>query len=175
MLTDTVVDVIALLFTAYGKADDINRQAVYVTALGNISPEVLLQACNVLIADNKFLPSIAEIVAAAKTITVDESKLPLPWPDAWAEIQKQVHDAFVYKKPVFSHPEIERAAMRFGWMNLCEAKVEDMPTIHAQVRRIYEDICNRAEEQRKYGLLAHSDVAGYIADVPVKMLQEVGK
>ena len=66
MLTDTVVDVIALLFTAYGKADDINRQAVYVTALGNISPEVLLQACNVLIADNKFLPSIAEIVAAAK-------------------------------------------------------------------------------------------------------------
>lgn len=168
MPTDTVVDVIALLFTAYGKADDINRQAVYATALANTPPKVLLQACNVLIADNTFLPSIAEIVKAARTITADPNKMPVPWPDAWAEIQKQVHDAFVYRKPVFSRPEIEKAAMRFGWLNLCEAQVEDMPTIHAQVRRIYEDICNRAEEQRKYGLLARSDVAGYIAGEAVQ-------
>ena len=58
--------------------------------------------------------------------------------------------------------------MRFGWMNLCTALVEDMPTIHAQVRRIYEDICDRTEEQRKYGLLARNDVAGYITGQPVK-------
>ena len=61
-----------------------------------------------------------------------------------------------------------KAAMLFGWLNLCAAQVEDMPTIHAQVRRIYEDICNRAEEQRKYGLLARSDVAGYIAGEAVQ-------
>lgn len=164
----TVTEAVAILFTAFGKAEDVNRQTVYVMALNNIQPELLIKACNVLMTDSKFLPTIAEIVETAKAVNADKNRELPAWSEAWAEIQKQVHDAFVYKKPVFSCPEIEQAAIRFGWMELCEAKTDDMPTIHAQVRRIYEDICNRAEEQRKYGLLARNDVAGYITGQPVK-------
>ena len=162
MQTDTVTDVMAVLFTAFGKADDVNRQLIYVSQLKSIPPQMLMQACNVIISTKDFLPSVAEIVQTVKAINADKESEPLPWSDAWAEIQKQMHDAFVYKKPVFSHPEIEQAAMRFGWQNLCEVKTDDLPIVHAQVRRIYEDICNKAENERKYGLLAQNNLVDYV-------------
>ena len=52
--------------------------------------------------------------------------------------------------------------MRFGWKNLCEVKTDDLPIVHAQVRRIYEDICNKAENERKYGLLAQNNLVDYV-------------
>ena len=162
MQTDTVADVMALLFTAYGKADDINRQIIYASQLKSIPPQMLLQACNVIISTKDFLPSVAEIVQTVKAINTDKDSEPLPWSEAWAEILKQMQDAFIYKKPVFSRPEIEQAAMRFGWQNLCEVKTDDLPIVHAQVRRIYEDICNKAENERKYGLLAQNNLVDYV-------------
>ena len=162
MQTDTVTDVMAVLFTAFGKADDVNRQLIYVSQLKSIPPQMLMQACNVIISTKDFLPSVAEIVQTVKAINADKDSEPLPWSEAWAEILKQMQDAFIYKKPVFSRPEIEQAAMRFGWMNLCEVKTDDLPIVHAQVRRIYEDICNKAENERKYGLLAQNNLVDYV-------------
>ena len=162
MQTDTVTDVMAVLFTAFGKADDVNRQLIYVSQLKSIPPQMLMQACNVIISTKDFLPSVAEIVQTVKAINADKDSEPLPWSEAWAEILKQMQDAFIYKKPVFSRPEIEQAAMRFGWQNLCEVKTDDLPIVHAQVRRTYEDICNKAENERKYGLLAQNNLVDYV-------------
>ena len=151
MQTVTVIDVMAVLFTAFGKADDVNRQLIYVSQLKSIPPQMLMQACNVIISTKDFLPSVAEIVQTVKAINADKESEPLPWSDAWAEIQKQMHDASAYKKPVFSHPEIEQAALRFGWQNLCEEKTDDLRTVYAQDTRIYVASCNKAENLRKDG------------------------
>lgn len=38
------------------------------------------------------------------------------------------------------------AVNRFGWRTLQETLAEDMPTVRAQVRRMYDDICRYSKE-----------------------------
>lgn len=147
--------IIGMLFGAYGQSNDSQRQAIYSKMLADIPNAVLKKAVKKIILENKFVPTVSEIVAAAKNLieTVDESKRVKSWMEAWAEIQKQMQDAFVYKKPVFSTPEIESAAMAFGWIALCTTLEKDMPTVRAQVRQLYENACKRRTE---------ADMNGYV-------------
>lgn len=143
--------ILTSLFAAYGQAGDTRRVAIYAKMLEDYPDELLDMAVKKAVMELKFLPSISELVESCNSLLAsagygDRIK---PWNEAWAEIQKQVHDAFVYKKPVFSTPEIEQAAMCYGWMNLCEAQTDDMQVIHAQVRGIYEDICRKKREKAR--------------------------
>ena len=141
---------IATLFAAFGQAGDYQRMAVYAKILGDYPSELLSKAVNKALLESKFLPSISEIAGSYEKLleAVDDSNRIKSWDEAWAEIQKQMQDAFVYKKPVFSTPEIEQAAMAFGWIALCETLTSDMPTVRAQVRRFYEDACARSRERK---------------------------
>ena len=141
---------IATLFAAFGQAGDYQRMAVYGKMLKQFPPELLTAAVNKALLESKFLPSISEIADACEKLleAVDDSVRVKSWDEAWAEIQKQMQDAFVYKKPVFSTPEIEQAAMAFGWIALCETQTADLPTVRAQVRRFYEDACARSKERK---------------------------
>lgn len=139
-----------MLFGAFDKGQDQNRLAIYSKVLEDIPTEILSKAVKKLILESKFMPSVAEVVEAAKSLvgSIDGSKRVKSWDEAWAEIQKQMHDAFIYKQPVFSTPEIATAALNFGWLELCNTLSKDMPTVRAQVRRMYEDACSRAETQQ---------------------------
>ena len=65
------------------------------------------------------------------------------WPEAWAEIEKAMFATPWGKVPAFSTPEIAEAVFSYGW-NTLQASIEaDMPTVRAQIRRIYEDVCAR--------------------------------
>lgn len=91
--------IIGMLFGAYGQSNDSQRQAIYSKMLADIPNPVLKKAVKKIILENKFVPTVSEIVAAAKNLieTVDESKRVKSWMEAWAEIQKQMQEAFVYK------------------------------------------------------------------------------
>lgn len=71
------------------------------------------------------------------------------WAEAWEEIQKAMHRTKWGEKPTFSHPVITEAVEAYDWGLIQGALAGDMPTISAQIRRIYEDIVKRSKEKEE--------------------------
>jgi hypothetical protein len=121
---------------------------VYANALSALSITVIDAAMLKLMQTHKFFPAVAEIFEAAKSIKTTATGSEVPSVDeAWREVIQQVHDAFVYREPVFSTPEIKRAALNMGWTSLCYLEVGEMNTARAQFRDIYNGILNRKKEK----------------------------
>ncbi|MGM9519549.1 MAG: hypothetical protein ACI3WS_02630 [Phascolarctobacterium sp.] len=139
------IKIIATLFGAFGQSSDANRQVIYVESLKDIQVELLEKACRKLLLEKKFVPSIAEIVEASRSLAgeVDENLRVKSWPEAWAEIEKAMFATPWGKLPTFSTPEIAEAVFSYGWNTLQASAEADMPIVRAQVRRIYEDVCAR--------------------------------
>lgn len=152
--------IVSILFKTYGQ-NDKDRLATYVTVLQDIPNEVLSKACKKLILEQKFFPAVSEIVAACKSLigTVDDANRVKSWDEAWKEIQTAMQRTPWHSKPMFSRPEIEIAINAFGWHELQCSLEADMPKVRAQVRRFYEDACERTAEQalNKFVLGQNSD------------------
>jgi len=122
---------------------------VYATALSCLSEAELTASVMKCMRTCKFFPSIAEIMEQAEHITQVASGTSHKSNDeAWTEVLKQINEAFIYRKPVFSTPEIESAALAMGWAGLCQTELEDMGTIRAQFLRMYESTCKRKKEAK---------------------------
>ena len=145
----TKAEVIGTMFGAYGQADDAKRVAIYVKLLSDIPAAVLGKACKKLMLESKFLPSIAEIVEASRSLlgTANDDKRIREWAEAWNEIELAMQRTPWGSYPVFSRPEIAQAVESFGWYNLQTCLAEKIDTVRAQMRRIYEDVCKRTKEQ----------------------------
>lgn len=145
----TNAKIIASMFACYGQGNDGVRIATYVNVLSDIPTEILSKVCRKMILESKFLPSVAEIVEASRSLigTMDESSRMKPWAEAWAEIEHQMQTAFVYAKPVFSTKEIESAVKMYGWHELCETPSKDMRIAKAQLRDMYHEVCERSREE----------------------------
>lgn len=138
--------IIGMLFGAFGKADDAQRQAIYTKMLADVPNAVLAKAVKRLILEKTFLPSVAEIVAAARSIIAEVApgnRLP-DWQEAWAEIERAVQSS---SAPEFSHPIIALTVKTYGLMNLKMCPVEMWQAAQAQVRRIYDDLCKRYSDK----------------------------
>lgn len=152
--TQTVI--ISTLFGAFGQAGDKNRIKIYLKALGDVPAVLLEKACKKLMLESKFLPSIAEIVEVSRELIgeAEESRRVKPWGEAWAEIERAMYSTPWGKRPTFSTPEIAQAAFGYGWDALQTSLAADMPTVRAQVRRMYDDACkgNKARANSRYVL-----------------------
>lgn len=136
---------ITMLFTAYGQGGEAERIAMYVEMLKDIPAEVLEKVCRKAILECKYLPSIAEILQAARNFMGEET---LPFADAWDEIETQMKEAFVYEKPKFSRKEIEKTVNAFGWQELCEVTTKELPVVRAQLRDMYLAICEQSKKSK---------------------------
>lgn len=145
----TNAKIIASMFACYGQGQDGVRIAAYTNVLSGIPTEILSRVCKKLILESKFLPSVADIVEASRSLigTMDESSRTKPWAEAWAEIEKQMQECFVYAKPQFSTKEIEKAVKMYGWHELCETPSKDMRIAKAQLRDMYHEVCERSREE----------------------------
>lgn len=142
-----IIKQMAVLFGAYGQAADIDRQKIYVADLSDFPAELIGAACKKLRYEAKFLPTISEIVEAAKSLTATSIGKRLPsWLEAQREIEEQIRAAGTYKSPTFSCKEIEQAVRAYGWLNICLASDRMMPTIWAQLRKNYEQYCWRKQQ-----------------------------
>lgn len=142
-----IIKQMAVLFGAYGQAADIDRQKIYVADLSDFPAELIGAACKKLRYEAKFLPTISEIVEAAKSLTATSTGKRLPsWLEAQREIEAQIRAAGMYKSPTFSCKEIEQAVRAYGWLNICLASDRMMPTIWAQLRKNYEQYCWRKQQ-----------------------------
>lgn len=140
-----IVKIVAMMFGAFGQANDVNRIKIYSQFLKTFPVDVVDKAVQKAILNCKFLPTIAELTEAIKELSgaVNEELRVKTWEEAWNEIQKKMQSTPWGKTPDWSTPEIEAAVNSFGWYDLQTCLAEDMPTIRAQIRRFYEDACKR--------------------------------
>jgi len=141
--------ILATLFAAYDKAGNDKQLAAYSMALKDIPEELLMRACHKVMLEKVFLPAIAEIVQACRSLmgSVDDAKRERTWAEAWKEILGQVRKCGIYDKPVWSTPEIAAAVKAYGYTDLCGLNRDELQTASAQCRRFYEDACGKKNEQ----------------------------
>ena len=145
----TNAKIIASMFACFGQGNDGVRIAAYVNVLSDIPTDILSKVCRKMILESKFLPSVAEIVEASRSLigSMDESSRTKTWAEAWQEIEHQMQECFVYAKPKFSTKEIETAVKMYGWHELCETPSKDMRIAKAQLRDMYREVCERSREE----------------------------
>nr|DAK65123.1 MAG TPA: replication protein P [Caudoviricetes sp.] len=173
-----IIKQMAVLFGAYGQAADIDRQKIYVADLSDFPAELIGAACKKLRYEAKFLPTISEIVEAAKSLTATSTGKRLPtWLEAQQEIETQIRAAGTYKSPVFSCKEIEQAVRAYGWLNICLASDRMMPTIWVQLRKNYEQYCWRKQQDATNSYVLQGRVPCLLDNglLPIKMLLEAGE
>lgn len=141
--------IIAMMFGAFDKGSDENRMMIYGKMLEDLPTPVLSKTIKKIILECKFMPTVSEIVLAAKSLmgSVDESTRIRSWAEAWGEIEKAMQSTPWGRTPEFSRPEIKAAVDSYGWHTLQTTLEKDMATVRAQVRRIYEDLCARSIEK----------------------------
>ena len=147
------------LFVAYGQEKNGERLAVYCEALKEFPVPILRKVCKKIMMEQHFIPAISDIVEAGRSLVgeVDPGHRQKTWGEAWQEIQKQTHDAFLYGKPHWSTPEIEAAVKAFGYKELCCLQADEVRTASAQMRRFYEDACRRSRERQVNAYVLHID------------------
>lgn len=122
---------------------------VYAVALSELTEKSLTAAVLKCMRTSTFFPSIAEIMKAADDMNDVAAGTKAKSPDeSWNEVQRQMEEAFVYKKPVFSTPEIELAALSMGWIGLCETPVNQIGVARAQFLKLYDSVLNRKKEEK---------------------------
>ena len=156
---------IASMFAAFGQSSDGARMAVYYKRLKDM-PEKLVEAiCDKAIMESKFLPSIAELREMGKSLIgeLDETKRVKTWQEAQAEISQgimrtwfkgclgeipQTHEDYGKPcEPMWSTPEIKAAVDSYGFYNLGKTLTTDMPIVWAQLRKMYEQACQRKADK----------------------------
>ena len=156
--------IIASMFSCYGQAGDGVRIASYTNVLCDIPTDILSKVCRKLLCESKFVPSIAEILEASRSLmgTIDESTRTKTWDEAQKEIQKGIRMTWfhgclgedvpdeLYGKscePKWSTDEIRQTVETYGFDNIGNSREDDMPIVWSQLRRIYETICRRKREE----------------------------
>lgn len=146
---------IAVLFGAFGQAADVDRQTIYTLDLEDFPAALVGAACKKLRYEAKFLPTINEIIDAAKSLVATSTGRRLPsWLEAQAEIEKQISCAGIYKKPEFSCKEIRQAVQAYGWLNICMTNISSVGRMWERLQKLYEQACQyeRSESTNLYVL-----------------------
>lgn len=160
---------LGVLFGAYGQSADEDRQLIYIADLQDFPAELVGIACQKLRYESKFLPTISEIVDACKSLVSTSTGKKLPsWLAAQQEIEKQIRDAGIYKKPEFSCKEIRQAVQSYGWTNICLANVSSMSAVWAQLKKLYEQACQYEREDSTNRYVLKDKAPGYLGYVEVK-------
>ena len=125
---------------------------IYARALSSLSIAEIDAAMLKLMRTMRFFPSIAEIFEQAENIkNFSIGKIEKSSDEAWREVLREIHDAFIYREPKFSTPEIKQAALNMGWTSLCNLETDAINTARAQFMRIYDSILNRKKDNKVNG------------------------
>ena len=140
---------IVTLLAIWNFGGNTDMITAYVTATKDIHVDVLEKTCKKLMVECESRPVPATILKAAQNLINEINGADiLPWDEAWKEIEKEMHDTFVYGKPKFSRPEIEKAVSAFGWQELCEVAIKELPIVRAQLRDMYNGICENSKKAK---------------------------
>lgn len=140
------LETLSTLFGCFGQASDTNRLAIYTRLLKDMPPDLLSAACQKIMLEATFLPSVAEIVAAVKSVQATKNgEQADDYADAWQEVLQEMKRCGIYGVPKFSTGEIHKAVRSVGWRNLCCADEAAFSVLHAQFREVYKAFKKRKE------------------------------
>ena len=114
----------------------------YVVATKDVPADLLAKTCERLAVESETRPVPANIIKVARNLVGEINGTGvLPWHEAWKEIEREMNETFVYGTPKFSRKEIKETVDAFGWQELCEVTVKDLPIVRAQLKTMYESVC----------------------------------
>jgi len=148
--------IITKLLMLYDKGGDDGMIASYVDVLKDIPVDVLQAACKKLSMESEYRPTPATIVKAAKNLVAESNGTnALPFADVWKEILEQLDATyFDWEEGEFSRKEIKQLVSSVGGLrSLRTMTTSEMPTIRAQMCKMYEGICKRNEEKENNGYI----------------------
>lgn len=128
--------------------------ATYALALADLPANVVALAMKKLSRSSKYWPSVAEIWETCEDIVHEAQGVhEATESEAWAEVQQQTKTAWVNKTPVFSSVEIELAAKRYGWHELCMLQSNEVGIARAQFGRYYTEIMTQKKQNAEMNRL----------------------
>ena len=145
-----VIKAVTVMFAAYGQSKDTERIKIYCRMLKDVPKDLLGSVVQKAMLEHKYLPSIAELAEACRSLgeTLHGAEVP-PWGDAWREIDRAMHATPWGHSPKFTHEVIEQTVKQYGWNALQTCLADDINTVRAQIRRMYDDNARRYTEKKK--------------------------
>lgn len=129
------------LFAAFPNSQATPQTVVvYTEMLQDISLVELEVVINQVLAESKFLPTIAELREMHRKLG---NVAKLTWADAWELVQKEIRRVGSYQLPKFDDEVTARVVKSIGWRALCAS--EEPEIMRAQFRQMYEAISNRQD------------------------------
>ena len=135
----------------YQKKDflsDVESLKVWYEILKDLSYEQVQAAIIKHATKSPFPPSIAEIRGAVVSIT-DESD---DWGGAWEQVRKAI-GRYGYtreKEAMESFDSLTRMTVqRLGWRQVCETDLDDLMSVRANFRMIYESLHEKEDESAR--------------------------
>ena len=112
---------------------------IYLLMLADVSAAELSVVMQKIARHSKFFPAVSEILDTVSHLRqFINPAVRIPSADeAWYEVMSQIQQAYPYKQPIFSTPEIRKAVHYIGWSMICETPAGDMSIVRAHLRDIY--------------------------------------
>ena len=125
----------------------------YAKLLADVDAEILAKAAEQAVNDSEFFPTVKRLRDAVIALTAKVSPLP-DYAQAWENVRYVIsrygHDeAERMGMHVFANPLIEMAVKRVGWYDICYTDLENINTLRAQFRDVYNTIVNREVESAR--------------------------
>jgi hypothetical protein len=140
----TVIQILAVFELSFPRAEmKPGMSKVWYELLKDIPDDILEVAASQVAAENTFFPAVAEV--RNKALKLMKPTYPT-WGEAWEECISY-GNKFSWEQNGFGHPLIEKAYNIIGnWDTLL---TDDIPTVRAQFRQVYESLVFRAESDIK--------------------------
>lgn len=150
MVVQDVIKAVTVMFAAYGQSKDTERIKIYCRMLKDVPKDMLVSVVQKAMLEYKYLPSIAELAEACRSLdeTVNGAEVP-SWGDAWREIERAMQATPWGHSPKFSSEVIADTVRQYGWHSLQTCLADDINTVRAQIRRMYDDNTRRYYERKK--------------------------
>jgi hypothetical protein len=172
---DEAARLVAVMFSAV-PSHRVEAKAVpaminaYADLLGDLTYAQCNAALRVLLQTSTWLPSVAEIRAAA--LEVDRGPVRAGG-DAWGDVLRAVSRYGAYRRPgedfTFADPVVARCVQSLGWQQICAS--ENVTADRAQFIRLYDTTAGQTHRQAQAPMLAAGaeqralDASGLVANL----------
>lgn len=147
MKKSEVAELVMMILAAYPNArTTASTSQVYETMLADLEADRARAAVHRLIASSRFMPTVAEIRAAATEL---EHGAVRSGADAWLDVVEQIRREGYCGVPRFADPVVAALVQRWGWRALCFG----------------DGVSDRARFIEAYDALTQRERAGLVASV----------
>ena len=140
---------------------------IYLLMLADVSAAELSVVMQKIARHSKFFPAVSEIldtVSHLRQFINPAGRIPSA-DEAWYEVMSQIQQAYPYKQPSFSTPEIRKAVHYIGWSMICETPAGDMSIVRAHFRDIYQNMLQRGKDEQETRAILAALPAGNKGDI----------